>query len=152
MTLESGARLGPYEILTPIGVGGMGEVYRAFDTRLQRTVAIKVLPRDKFGDPARKQRFLQEARAASALSHSNIVTLHDICNDGDVDFLVLEYVPGRTLDQLIPPKGLALPETLEYAAQIAHALSRRASLLRLIPSRRAAADWLPSQRSRIARA
>jgi hypothetical protein len=77
MPLSPGERLGPYEILSPIGAGGMGEVFRATDTRLHRTVAIKILPHDKIGDPNRKLRFLQEARAASALNHPNIVTLHD---------------------------------------------------------------------------
>ena len=99
--MGAGARLGPYKIDAPIGAGGMGEVFRATDTRLHRTVAIKILPRDKVADPERKRRFLQEARAASALNHANIVTLHDIANDGGVDYLVMEYVPGKSLDKLI---------------------------------------------------
>jgi len=101
----------------------MGEVYRASDTRLHRTVAIKILPRDKVADAERKRRFLQEARAASALNHANIVTLHDIANEGGVDYLVLEYVPGKSLDQLITPKALPLTEALGYAQQIAGALA-----------------------------
>src|SRR5688572_14315471 len=101
MSLSPGTRLGPYEILAPLGAGGMGEVFRAHDTRLRRTVAIKVLQRERVADPERKRRFLQEARAASALNHPNIVTLHDIANDSDIDYLVMEYVPGQSLDKLI---------------------------------------------------
>jgi Tol biopolymer transport system component len=119
----TGAQLGPYKIEAPIGAGGMGEVFRATDTRLHRTVAIKVLPHDKVADPERKRRFLQEARAASALNHPNIVTLHDIANDHGVDYLVMEYVPGKSLDKLITPKGLPLAEALHYAQQIASALA-----------------------------
>src|SRR6266542_886240 len=81
MSLSAGSRLGPYEILAPLGAGGMGEVFRTHDTRLRRTVAIKVLPRERVADPERKRRFLQEARAASALNHPNIVTLYDIAHD-----------------------------------------------------------------------
>src|SRR3954467_6856154 len=101
MALSPGERLGPYEILATLGKGGMGEVFRAIDTRLHRTVAIKTLPRDRVADPDRKRRFMQEARAASALNHPNIVTLYDIATDGGVDYLVLEYVPGKSLDKLI---------------------------------------------------
>jgi serine/threonine protein kinase len=96
--LTPGAQLGPYKIEAPLGAGGMGEVFRARDTRLGRVVAIKVLPHDRVTDPERKRRFLQEARAASALNHPNIVTVHDIANDGGVDFLVMEYVEGKSLD------------------------------------------------------
>ena len=101
----------------------MGEVFRATDTRLHRTVAIKILPQDKVADPDRKRRFLQEARAASALNHPNIVTLHDIATDNGIDYLVMEYVPGKSLDKLITPKGLPLAEALNYAQQIASALA-----------------------------
>src|SRR5262249_8198584 len=121
--LVAGEHLGPYRIEVPLGAGGMGEVYRAFDTRLHRTVAIKVLPRDKFQDPERKRRFLQEARAGSALIHQNIVTLHDISTDREIDFLVLEYVRGQTLNRLIPSKGLPPAKVVEYAVQIASALA-----------------------------
>jgi serine/threonine protein kinase len=105
MALAAGTRLGPYEVLGLIGAGGMGEVYKARDPRLGREVAIKVLPAEKLADPARRARFLQEARAASALSHPNIVTIHEIEAEGEVDFLVMEYVAGRTLDTLIPRQG-----------------------------------------------
>jgi serine/threonine protein kinase len=101
----------------------MGEVYKARDTRLERLVAIKVLPADKVADATRKQRFMQEARAASALNHPNIVTVHDICDEGDIHFLVMEYVPGKTLEQMVPRKGLRLSDTLKYAVQIADALA-----------------------------
>jgi serine/threonine protein kinase len=104
--LTAGSRLGPYQIEILLGAGGMGQVYRAFDTRLHRTVAIKLLAPEKFRDPEQKRRFLQEARAASALNHANIVTLHDIANDGSVEFLVMEYVPGRPMNKILSPKGL----------------------------------------------
>src|SRR6266446_5324589 len=121
--MTPGAQLGPYKIEAPLGAGGMGEVFRAADTRLHRTVAIKILPRDKTADPERKQRFMQEARAASALNHPNIVTLHDIARDAGTDYLVMEYVPGKSLDKLITPKGLPLAKALGYAMQIAGALA-----------------------------
>lgn len=123
MALPAGTTLGPYEILAHIGAGGMGEVYRARDTRLHRQVAIKVLPRDRIADPERQRRFLQEARAASALNHPNIVTVHDIASDAGVDYLVMECVPGRSLDELISPKGLPLREAINFATQIASALA-----------------------------
>jgi len=123
MSLAVGDRLGPYEITAPLGAGGMGEVFRATDTRLHRTVAIKVLPHDKVADPERKRRFLQEARAASALNHPNIITLHDIAQDASVDYLVMEYVLGKSLDKLITPRGLPLIEAIGYAKQIASALA-----------------------------
>jgi serine/threonine protein kinase len=121
--ITPGAELGPYKIEALLGAGGMGQVFRARDTRLGRTVAIKVLPHDKVADPERKRRFLQEARAASALNHPNIVTLHDIASASGVDFLVMEHVVGKSLDKLITSKGLPLPEALDYAAQIANALA-----------------------------
>jgi eukaryotic-like serine/threonine-protein kinase len=123
MALTPGQKLGPYEILALLGAGGMGQVYSATDTRLHRTVAIKVLPPDQVDDGDRRRRFLQEARAASALNHSNIVTLHDIANDKGVDYLVMEFVPGKPLAALIPPEGLPLPEAVAYALQIAAALA-----------------------------
>src|SRR6202521_4046945 len=123
MAILPGTRLGPYEILSAIGAGGMGEVFSATDTRLHRTVAIKILPHDKLADPERKRRFLQEARAASALNHPNIVTLYDIANDHGVDYLVMEYVPGKSLGKLITPPGLPLADALNYAQQIASALA-----------------------------
>ena len=97
MALASGTKLGPYEILSPLGAGGMGEVYRARDTRLDRTVAIKVLPAHLSSDPARRQRFEREARAIASLNHPHICVLHDIGTQSGVDFLVLEYLEGETL-------------------------------------------------------
>ncbi|HVH29799.1 MAG TPA: protein kinase, partial [Vicinamibacterales bacterium] len=123
MPLATGTRVASYEIESLLGVGGMGEVYRARDTRLNRTVAIKVLPHDKVADPDHERRFLQEARAASALNHPHIVTLHDIVHEAGLDFLVMEYVPGKSLDRLIPVKGLPLIEALGYAQQMASALA-----------------------------
>src|SRR6516162_5215232 len=119
MTLSTGTRLGPYEILMPIGSGGMGEVYKARDTRLNRLAALKVLPAEKVVDADRRARFVQEAQAASALNHPHIVTIYGIDRDAGVDFLAMEFVPGRTLDQLSGRRGLKLQDTLRIAIQIA---------------------------------
>ena len=102
----------------------MGVVYRALDTHLNRTVAIKVLPQDRVVDPDRKRRFLKEAQAASALNHPNIITVHDIRSDGGVDFIVMEYAEGRTLEDIIPAGGLGVTEALRYGVQITDALWR----------------------------
>jgi len=118
-----GHTLTHYHIIEKIGVGGMGDVYRARDDRLGRDVAVKVLPSEFVTDPNRKKRFIQEAKAASALNHPNIITVHEIANDHDLDFIVMEYVAGTTLDQSIGPKGLRLPVALNYATQIAEALA-----------------------------
>src|SRR5262245_37245881 len=123
MPFTAGDKLGPYEILAAIGVGGMGEVFRAHDTRLHRTVAIKILRSDKLADTDRKKRFLQEARAASALMHPNIVVLHDISQDAGTDFLVMEYVHGQTLKDRMSAGGLGLHEVVRYGVQIASALT-----------------------------
>ena len=123
MALSAGARLGPYEVLGPIGAGGMGEVYRARDTRLGREVALKVLPAHRLADQARRARFAQEARAASALNHPNIVTIHEIEHAEGVDFIVMELVPGKTLDALIPRQGMRLGEALRIAIPLADALA-----------------------------
>ncbi len=124
MALTPGAKLGPYEILSLLGAGGMGEVYRARDRRLGREVAIKVLPADRMADEDRRRRFVQEARAASALSHPNIVTIHEIESADGNDFIVMEYVPGKTLDTLIPRQGMRLDEVLRIAIPIADAVAR----------------------------
>src|ERR1700758_4937009 len=113
-----------YQIVETLGSGGMGEVYKARDTHLDRFVAIKFLPPEKVADPERKRRFVQEARAASALNHPNIVHIYDIASADGVDFIAMEYVAGKTLDQLIGRKGLRLNESLKYAVQIADALAR----------------------------
>src|SRR5690242_8784778 len=123
MTLAVGTKLGPYEIVSPLGAGGMGEVYKARDTRLNRFVAIKVLPSERLADESRKQRFIQEAQAASALNHPNIITIHDIAADSGRDYLVMEFVAGKTLDALIPRTGMRLGELLKIAIQAAEGLS-----------------------------
>jgi serine/threonine protein kinase len=97
MSLSSGARLGPYEIVSPIGAGGMGEVYRARDTRLERTVAIKVLPQQLSSSPEVRQRFEREAKTISQLSHPHICALYDVGNQDGVEYLVMEYLEGETL-------------------------------------------------------
>jgi serine/threonine protein kinase len=119
-----GKSLAHYQILEKIGEGGMGVVYKARDTRLNRLTAIKILPPGKASDPDRKRRFVQEAQSASALNHPNIITIYDIGYEEGLDFIVMEYLPGRTLDQLIPGHGLRLNELLKYAAQIADALTK----------------------------
>src|SRR2546422_7804177 len=114
-----GQTLDHYRIESKLGEGDMGVVYRAHDAHLDRPVAIKVLPPGKVADPARKQRFVQEARAASALNHPNIVTIHDISSDAGTDFIVMEYIRGKTLDELIHPRGMRPAQALKYAVQIA---------------------------------
>src|SRR5579863_3749674 len=124
MALAPGTKLGPYEIIAPLGAGGMGEVYRARDTRLQRTVAIKVLPAHLSSSPYLHARFEQEAKSISRLQHPNICVVHDIGSQDGVDFMVMEYVAGQTLGELIPPRGLATDQAIKYAIQIADALAR----------------------------
>ena len=120
----TGGTVAHYQILEKLGEGGMGLVYKARDTHLDRFVAIKVLPPERVTDLERKRRFVQEAKAASALNHPNIITIHDIASEAGRDFMVMEFVAGKTLDQLIPRKGVRLGETLKLAVQIADALSR----------------------------
>jgi eukaryotic-like serine/threonine-protein kinase len=117
-----GTTLGHYRIESQTGQGGMGVVYRARDTQLDRPVAIKLLRADAVADPDRKRRFIQEARAASALNHPNIVTIYHIGSDGAADFIAMEFVGGRSLDQVISGRSLPLPEALRHAIQIALAL------------------------------
>jgi serine/threonine protein kinase len=124
MSLAPGTRLGPYQIVSPLGAGGMGEVYRANDPRLRRDVAIKVLPSDLSSDPDRLSRFEKEARAASALNHPNIVTIHEIAEAGSVRFLVMELVLGSTLRQILEPGPLPIRKLLQIGAQIADGLAR----------------------------
>ncbi len=124
MSLTAGTTLGPYEILSPIGAGGMGEVYKARDTRLDRTVAIKVLPEHVASDPDLKQRFEREAKTISSLNHPHICTLYDIgCQDG-IDFLVMEYLEGDTLAQRLEQGALPLDQALTVAIEIADALDK----------------------------
>src|SRR3989449_2976712 len=118
-----GKTIAHYQILEKLGEGGMGVVYKARDTHLDRLVVLKVLPPEKVADSERKRRFVQEAKAASALNHPNIITIHDIASENGIDFIVMEYVQGKTLDALVPRKGLRLNETLKLAIQMADALA-----------------------------
>ncbi len=124
MPLATGTRLGPYEILSPAGAGGMGEVYRARDSRLGRDVALKVLPPHFSQDPSRRERFEREARVVSALSHPHICTLHDIGEQDGVDFLVLEYLEGETLEHRLVRGPLPTDQVLRCAMEIADALEK----------------------------
>ena len=122
MALLAGTRLGPYEILGPIGAGGMGEVYKANDTRLDRTVAIKVLREQLALSPERKQRFEREAKAISKLNHPHICILYDVGNEDGADYLVMEYIEGETLAERLKKGALPLDKALEYGIQIADGL------------------------------
>ncbi len=119
-----GKTLDHYEITEKLGEGGMGVVYKARDTHLDRFVALKVLPPEKVSDPERKRRFIQEAKAASALNHPSIITIYDIDQADGIDYIAMECVAGKTLDELIPRKGMRLSLALKYAVQIADALAR----------------------------
>lgn len=118
-----GSTISHYRVLEKLGEGGMGVVYKAKDTHLDRLVAIKLLPAERVADPERKRRFIQEAKAASALNHPNIITIYDIDQADGLHFIAMEYVAGKTLDQLIGRKGLKLSETLKCAIQVADALA-----------------------------
>ena len=124
MALTSGTKLGPYEIIAPLGAGGMGEVYRALDTRLDRTVAIKILPSHLSDDAMRRQRFEREAKAVSSLNHPHICTLYDVGKQGGIDFIVMEYVEGVTLAARLGKGPLPTAEVLEYGIQLASALDK----------------------------
>src|SRR5215510_2197689 len=124
MPLAAGTRLGPYEVVAPLGAGGMGEVFRAKDTRLGRDVAIKVLPQHLSANPEVRTRFEREAKTVSSLNHPNICTLFDVGREGDTDYLVMELVDGETLAQRLARGALPSADVLKLAAQIADALSR----------------------------
>src|SRR5262245_39674494 len=124
MPLEAGTKLGPYELVAPLGAGGMGEVYKAADSRLNRTVAIKVLPPHFSDDPERRHRFEREAQAIAALNHPHICTLHDVGKQGDIDFLVMEYLEGETLAERIRRGALPLDEALKVGIAVADALEK----------------------------
>jgi eukaryotic-like serine/threonine-protein kinase len=123
MTISAGSRLGPYEILVPLGAGGMGEVYRARDGRLGREVAVKVLSEEFSADPDRRKRFEQEARSASALNHPNIVTIHDIGSSNSTTYIAMELVDGRTLREILHSGPLPTKRLLDLAFQIADGLA-----------------------------
>src|SRR5512147_1336575 len=122
MALARGTRLGTYEILAPLGAGGMGEVYRAKDLRLEREIAIKVLPTEVAFSPDRLARFEREAKTVAGLNHPNIVTLHSVEDEDGVRFLTMELVEGQTLSTLVSPGGLPLPKLIELAIPLTDAL------------------------------
>src|SRR6202521_4940314 len=124
MALTSGTRLGPYEIVAPLGAGGMGEVYRARDTRLDRTVAIKILPTHLSDSPDAKQRFDREARAISSLSHPNICHLYDVGSQDGIQYLVIEYLEGETLASRLERGPFPSEQALRVAIEICDALEK----------------------------
>jgi serine/threonine protein kinase len=124
LTLAAGSRLGPYEIVSAIGAGGMGEVYRARDTRLERTVAIKVLPEHLTSDADLRQRFEREAKTISQISHPHICALYDVGREGDRDYLVMELLEGETLAARLDKGPLPSEQLLRYGIEIADALDK----------------------------
>src|SRR5262245_60735238 len=124
MLLKPGTRLGPYEIVNPLGAGGMGEVYRARDTRLHREVALKVLPPALVADSARRERFVQEARAASALEHPHIAVIHEIGDADGITFIAMELLRGEPLSNVIARGPLRPTRALELASEMAEGLAR----------------------------
>src|SRR5215472_13631234 len=124
MTVTAGTKLGPYEIISPLGAGGMGEVYRARDPRLEREVAIKVLPAGVATDPERLKRFEREARSASSLNHPNIVTIYDIGTAEPVSYIAMELVSGESLRGHLESRALPVREILRIGTQIAEGLAR----------------------------
>ena len=124
MTIAPGVRLGSYELLSTLGAGGMGQVYLAKDTRLAREVAVKILPEDVAGDRKRLTRFENEARAASALNHPNIVTIYDFGRSDSVSWIAMERVQGKTLRELLTSNALSLKRLLSIAVQIADGLAK----------------------------
>src|ERR1700676_4903748 len=123
MPLAPGTKLGPYEILAPIGAGGMGEVYRAKDTRLGRDVALKILPESFAREPDRLRRFEQEARAVAALNHPNILAIHDIGTHDGAPYLVSECLEGQSLRDELKGGALPLRRSIEYGTEIAQGLA-----------------------------
>ena len=124
MALSAGTKLGPYEIQSPLGAGGMGEVYRARDTRLDRTVAIKVLPSHLSSDENLRQRFDREARTISSLNHPNICHLYDVGSQDGTSYLVMEYLEGETLADRVRKGSLPLQQVLKYGIEICEGLER----------------------------
>ena len=124
MSLSTGNKLGPYEIVGPLGAGGMGEVFRARDTRLDRTVAIKILPPQLSNDPIRKQRFEREAKTISSLNHPHICVLYDVGHQDGTDYLVMECLEGETLAKRLEKGPLPLEQVLKFGGQLADALDK----------------------------
>jgi serine/threonine protein kinase len=124
MALTSGTKLGPYEIIAPLGAGGMGEVYRARDLRLERTVAIKILPSRLSENPEAKQRFDREARTISSLNDPHICTLFDVGNHDGVNYLVMEYLEGETLADRLRKGPLPVERVLKHGVEICEGLER----------------------------
>src|ERR1700693_5793784 len=124
MSLNAGTRLGPYEILSAIGAGGMGEVYKARDTRLDRTVAIKVLPTHLAGRAELRERFEREAKTIARLNHPHICALYDIGQQDGIDYLVMEYLEGETLAQRLQKGALPMEQALQFAIEISDALDK----------------------------
>ncbi len=121
--LQQGTRLGRYEIRAQLGTGGMGVVYLAWDTALDRKVAIKILPEDAASNPLSMQRFVQEAKAASGLNHPNILTIHEIGTEPGTHFIAAEFVDGKTLRERMMEEGLTIERAIDIALQVASALS-----------------------------
>src|SRR5687768_13028546 len=122
-TLAAGARLGPYEVRAPLGAGGMGEVYHAYDTKLDRNVAIKILPATLAGDASALARFEREAKAVAALSHPNILAIHDFGTDGAIVYAVMELLEGQTLRARLAAGALPVRKAIDIALQIANGLA-----------------------------
>ena len=125
MTLAAGTKLGPYEVLAPIGAGGMGEVYKAKDTRLGRDVAVKVLPAHMSANAELRQRLEREAKTISSLSHPHICMLHDVGRQDGTDFLVMEFLEGETLADRLARGALPMDQALKFGVEIADALDAR---------------------------
>jgi len=123
MPLASGTRLGPYEIIAPLGYGGMGEVYRARDSRLGRDVAIKILPAELSADPDRLQRFEQEARLLGALNHPNLLAIYDVGNEQGLKYLVAELLEGESLRERLNEGSLPQRKVIDYSTKIANGLA-----------------------------
>jgi eukaryotic-like serine/threonine-protein kinase len=135
MPLSAGTRLGPYEILAPLGAGGMGEVYRARDPRLDRVVAIKVLPPHLSTSAEARQRFEREAKTISQLSHPHICALYDVGHEGETEYLVMELLEGETLAERLAKGPLPLDQTLRYGIEIGDALDRVSNWAAGLPHR-----------------
>src|SRR4026207_1911167 len=124
MPISAGQKIGPYEVLSSLGAGGMGEVYRARDTRLGREVALKILPAEFSTNRERLERFEQEARSASALNHPNIITIYDVGSSDSISYLAMELVEGRSLRSLLDEGSLPLRKIISLASQLADGLAK----------------------------